>query len=762
MPNTSKEKVALPSPPLTDPNTIGIKIEEVTEHIQKVTIPKIAKELPKIYEARHYKDEEGITHVEILSPLEDLPPSLSLTIEPDGYAEIRRMDYLDQDYSIRDNADKLDIVDHVRNRLFNRMVEEIGAQTISTIAASEMFNVLYHRLHIAASDLVTRLTIPMPKTDIPFDLIAQDAEHPQQTTVTAKNTMYKLLSEQEPQRRIPSYYAIKAKEHNQKLKVDRPSRETVAPRTDPQAYTDYIFKEATRLAEAESPEWNPIRHRRQSEDGTDIVEVMFNDGNPPAVTIRKLNDGTIDVQPPSNHKPNFNFNEIDPTISAIEQAAEFIIRNVLEIHPNPAAAINYQNYQNYEILHARDIKDPKEHVITTGDNRARTKRLAHEIVNRKLRSPDLPDSPRTKDTTTNSLPKLVTRTVRKSIVTPGQATFSRQYSKRTGGGRNTTHYNIIAVNQPIIDQIPPSSQSAVSYFKAVMVPIYNQMIRFQHPGQIIKAVQNHLDMEPELWRWFLRTGDSIRYQDHQDENRIVARLQAILMRDANRPNAHLARVSDVMDHLYNTRVIRFTPLPSNELWQAWVRAVNLYLAKDGLPTHEETADLTHIGDAIREQANNLEPLPWPHETWEQMVQRADRMTVRRNTDRPRNNLVWESALDVVELDGFRFSPATTSGELFHWGKVMKNCVASYDTICADRGHRIFIAHDLNGKPLATIELEQNQNKWQPHQIEGHGRTRVSKELRIATAKLAQEYQLQSNKRKSDRQVKPSPTEAVAA
>ena len=194
MPNTSKEEVALPSPPLTDPNTIGIKIEEVTEHIQKVTIPKIAKELPKIYEARHYKDEKGITHVEILSPLEDLPPSLSLTIEPDGYAEIRRMDYLDQDYSIHDNADKLDIVDHVQNRLFNRMVEEIGAQTISTIAASEMFSVLYHRLHIAASDLVTRLTIPMPKTDIPFDLIAQDADHPQQTTVTAKNTIYKLLS----------------------------------------------------------------------------------------------------------------------------------------------------------------------------------------------------------------------------------------------------------------------------------------------------------------------------------------------------------------------------------------------------------------------------------------------------------------------------------------------------------------------------------------------------------------------------------------
>ena len=487
------------------------------------------------------------------------------------------------------------------------MVEELGAQTISTIAASDMFNVLYHRLHMAACDLVTRLTIPMPETDIPFDPRAQDPDHPQDATFTANHTMYNLLSEEEPKHQTPSYYVAKAKEHNQKLKVSRPSQETVTPHTDPQAYTDFIFEEAARLAEAEAPEWNPIRHRQQGEDGASIVEVMFNDGNPPAYTIKKRNDGTVDIQPDSHHKPNFNFNQINPATSAIEQAAEFIIRNVLEIHPNPAAAITYQAQQNYEILYARDIKDPKEHVITTGNNTARTKRLAREIVNRKLRSPDLPESPRAKDTTINSLPKLVTRTVRKSIVTPGQATFSRQYSKRTGGGRNTTHYNIIAVNQPVIDQIPPSSQSAVNYFKTVVVPLYNQMIRFQHPGQIIKTVQNHLDLEPELWRWFLRTGDSIQYQDDLNENRVIARIQAILLRDANQPSAHPARVAQVISHQYDTRNIRFAPIESNDLWHAWVRAVSLYLSKDGHTTYEENADLTHIGDTIRQQAHQLQP-----------------------------------------------------------------------------------------------------------------------------------------------------------
>ena len=747
---------------MTDSNTIGIRIEEITEHIQKVTAPNTAKELPKIYAARHYQDEKGITHVEILSPLRDLPPSLSLTIEPDGYAETKRMGYLDRDYSIREHRpDKPDIVDHVKNRLFNNLVDELGTKTISTIAASDMFNVIYQRLNSAAYDLVAKLTIPMPETDIPFDPRARNPDHPQDDTITANNTMYNLLSKEEPQHRTP-YYVVKAKDHNQKLKISKINRELVTPRTDPKAYTEYIFNEAARLAEAEAPEWNPIRHRQMGEDGASIVEVMFNDGNLPVYTIRKLSDGTVDVQPPHNHKPNFNFNEIQPATSAIKQAAEFIIRKVLEIHPNPAAAITYNPHRSYEILHARDIKDPKEHLITTGDNTALTKRLAHEIVNRKLRSPDLPESPRTKDTTINSLPNLVTRTVRKSIVTPGQAKFSRQYSKRTGGGQNTTHYNIIAVNQPVIDQIPPSSQGAVSYFKTVVVPLYNQMVRFQHPGQIIKAVQHHLDLEPELWRWFLRTGDSIQYENDLDENRVNARIQAILMRDANQPDANPARIAQVIGHQYNTRNIRFVPIESNDLWHAWVRAVSLYLSKDGFPTYEENANLTHIGDAIRQQANQLQPQPWPHETWEQTVHRADRLATRQAGNNPSNNLAWESALDVVELDGFGFVPATTSSELFHWGQVMKNCVGSYDTVCMDRGNRIFIAHSADGKPLATIELEQKQGTWQPRQVEGHARTRVSKDLRTATDKLAQEYQRQSNKRKNNGQAKTAAASPSAA
>ena len=171
-----------------------------------------------------------------------------------------------------------------------------------------------------------------------------------------------------------------------------------------------------------------------------------------------------------------------------------------------------------------------------------------------------------------------------------------------------------------------------------------------------------------------------------------------------------------------------------------VRAVNLYLAPDGPPTHEENADLTHIGDAIKHQASLMEPQPWLAEPWAQMVERAERVVQRDRRTNPQNHLAWESALGTVELDGFGFVPATTSAELFQWGQVMQNCLASYDTACADEGRRIFIAHSPDGKPVATVELEQRQGVWQKRQLEGKGRTRASRELEAAVGRLAQQYE----------------------
>ncbi len=263
---------------------------------------------------------------------------------------------------------------------------------------------------------------------------------------------------------------------------------------------------------------------------------------------------------------------------------EIILKHLFNTHPNPAYLMGeYRAYRPYE-LDAPDITNPEAPFINSVNCLPHIRDLAHQMLDRNFRMPDLPESPRTKPTSIKKLPKLVTRAVRKSIVKDDLAKFPSNYHQNHSGPEKTLHYNIMAVNQTVLDQIPPSSIAAIVYFKAVIVPGYDKMVRFQHPGQIISTVRKHLDIDPSLWRWFLRTSDATIYTENKDRNRIEARIQAALLCDANRPNAHPERVRHVLSNAYTTRTVRHMPIDSEAPWQAWVRAVNLYLEPQNPPT----------------------------------------------------------------------------------------------------------------------------------------------------------------------------------
>ncbi len=744
-----EEEGARPCPPLTDPNEVRAIAQDFTLHVQNVISPALEAELPRIHKTRHFQDEEGRIHVEVMSPAWGLPSSLSLTIGPDGYAETRRLGYVDQDFKFHSyEVYRHDITDHVWNLMFNRMVRELGARKTAIITASERSNALQHWMYTEASRLVARLTVPMPDTDLPVpqeNQTTQKYKQPDSTKAAATHLMYRMLEHPERPPGSPQLSRT-AREHNRRMGLEECREEQPAgtgtgqPDEDPNAFNERVMAEAVRQAGAEAPRWTPIRHRRDPESGASVIEVMFNDANPPAYRITRMSDGTINVEPPGEHRAKFNFNATKPTARAIRQNKEIILRRLLELHPNPAAAIVQRDGNTQKISQARRITDPAEPFLAQAGKEDQAEHPAREMLDGNLRGQELPESPRTRAATIKSLPGLITRTVRKSLATTGATNFPGPRRRNQNGDRDTVHHNIIAANQAVMDQIPPSSQAAVRYFKNVVAPLCDRMVRFQSPGQMIKTVQRHLDMEPDLWKWFLRTGENIVYEENADRNRVAASLQARLLRDANRPHAHPLRISTVSVHLHNTRTIRFMPMDSNDPWNAWVRAVNLYLAPDGPPTYEENADLTHIGDAIRYQASLMEPQPWPTEPWTQMVERAERVVRRDRRTNPQNHLAWDSALGAVELDGFGFVPATTSAELFQWGQVMQNCLASYDTACAHEARRIFIAHSPDGKPVATVELEQREGIWQQRQLEGKGRTRVSKGLEAAAGRLAQQYE----------------------
>lgn len=697
---------------------------------------ELADKICPMWETRHWLDGAGGRYVEILAPTDGAAAALRVEITPESGARTFRMGREENDIrTFRPGRPAAaDMVEHVRHLLFNRLTARIGSERMGILAMSGSFSALQHRLYGTAERLVTETTLPSPAGDEPLDWPGCPEAGEAGDAGRALDMVYALLTGRNDRAR--EFW--NGNHHSQRTALaPEPWRESNQQADE---LNDELIERAIELAKEITPWWTPIRQRTEPESGNNVTEVMFNEANSPAFRIELMTDGTVVIDPPGHHKANFNFNTTEPADRARRQVEGIIMGQLLALHPNPAATVADTANEGVTVTHATDIMDPDAPFTNRGNHRERIKRGARRVLNQRLEPADLPGRRRSTEITEHNLGALTTRVVRKTLSRPHAAKFPGAYAKKTGGGQNTVHYNVIAANGPILDRIPHSGRAAVNYFQQVMVPLYTQLIRFQHPGQIIRAVRRHIDLEDSGWRWFLLTGDHIGWNDDHEENRAQARLQAQLLQQANRPEADERRVGEVVRCLRTSRAIRFAPLESDEPWRNWVRAVNLYLGRPVGPTVQDTADLVHVGDAITQQVVRYEAPAWPAETWEQMVERANQVVQRNNRDRaPLNRLAWNSALGVTQVEDFQFVPVTSSGELAHWGARMKNCVAVYDTVCADRGDRIFIAHNQQGEPIGTVQIGQEGADWQVRQLEGKNRTAANGPLELAATGLARQY-----------------------
>lgn len=743
--------------PLTDPNDIHQILEAAIRLAKDVIRPQLTAELPPIHIARHYTDERG-SHLEYLSPSSGLPPSISVTLEPDGFLIMRVFGFPDNSHSFSSatmNDSHLTL--HIRNTIFNRTVVEMTPESIAPLIASGRLTQFRHAIESIAREIIEELTIPPPATDLPLQTPAPDDESPAEPSaqsqavssvpnlpLTLQCPDWKLFLERTfatyfcDTSRHETLYATSIQQINTSRGQTRPN-----PKPDSSAHQEQLnqIEDAARRAETQAPYWTPIRHVR--DDQHNCIEVMFNGANPPIYTIAELSNGTITVNPEGISERNFNFNKTKPHSAAVHQVEELIVTELLKRHTNPATLFGYHYRNEFHTIAAHDIFDPTLPSIQIGSCSALVKRNASRILDQRLLPPELPDFPRTKSVQSTQISRLLTRAVRKSLAQSEITSYTQGQSRHTSGAATTLQYNIIAANSPILDQIPDSSVAAVNYFKSSIVPLYRRMTRFQHPGQIIKAVKRHLDIEDTLWRWFLRTGPHLGHQQEPDTNRVNARIHAALLRDANQPRPHPTRLSIVISCGYHSRYIRHAPLHTDDAWQAWTRAVGLYLGNPNEPTAEETAELNHIADAIRYQLDQHHIPHWPNEPWAEMVARADRI-VERSTHGTRTNLRWETLLPVTTAGRFTFTPASCSAELRHWSSVMNNCLYSYDHRCAEESERIFIAHDDQSRLVAAVQVSANSGTWQPVQIEGPTRARVPDDLAPAAAQLAKLYQQAQN------------------
>ena len=726
---------------LTTPGQATDLLQEATTLLEEEIQPRMMEELPRIHAARHFRDRNGL-HVQVMAPNGgSIPPPTALTQDPRGFIHLAIMGSPAPDQNMRhphEGQHRGYMTSHLAHLMLNQLAWTMGPRKTAVLLASEKHMLLHVGAVKMAKQTADDLMRPMPPDDLPIPREFRE-QHPDNQVMAALNMMTDLLS-QAPQ----TLRDASPKNHNRRL---HPGWEPDSPEawTDPKEFHEDIIERAARAAEQEAPQWTPIQHRREPQHS---IRVMFNEANQPALVITEMDDGTVRLDPQDASQPRFNFNQANFTREPVRQMTEIILENVLRIHPNPAAIMQPSNFGRVKDI-APDIQDPQAPFIQVEAVIPKAAHQARLLLDRTMAMPDIPEAPRTKRTDSQKLPALVTRITRRFMVgndLPPIPT-SRKYS--TSGEHSNLAYNIDAVNRDIFAQVPESSQAAVRYFRKAVIPQCNRLVRLRNPGELIRTVQNHLDLDPALWKWFLRAGQHVQHHEEPESTRAEIRVQAALLRDANRPDASPERIAAVAGRSHLTSAIRQAPLASTDPWKAWARAVSLFLDRTGPPEPRETADLSHIGDAIRHQVNQHDPQPWPQESWEETIARADRITRADALSGASRRLSWDSALPATEIGGFSFIPATSSAELQHWGQVMGNCVATYDHQCAARDHRIFIAHDPQGNPVATIELGKQHQNWCVTQAEGKKRSTPARGLSQAADQLARLYQEAWEARKKD-------------
>lgn len=100
-------------------------------------------------------------------------------------------------------------------------------------------------------------------------------------------------------------------------------------------------------------------------------------------------------------------------------------------------------------------------------------------------------------------------------------------------------------------------------------------------------------------------------------------------------------------------------------------------------------------------------------------------------------LAWNSALEACVMGGGNVVPLTTSKALFAEGRVMHNCVSTYDEYCASGRYRMFSL--VLGAERATLGIEQVGDCWKLDQVVGMCNGSVSPQMEAVAQEVARLY-----------------------
>ena len=313
---------------------------------------------------------------------------------------------------------------------------------------------------------------------------------------------------------------------------------------------------------------------------------------------------------------------------------------------------------------------------------------------------------------------------------------------------STNDYNAVFINRDIFLELQQTSPNALWLYANLIAKKHHKPVRLAHPGQVIQAVKDTLQLTPGQWNYFCRIPTEELRRTPPRNVQESTRLYLKALAQANQPEAPQRELDRIIHFTTEHQFFSQAYWHHGNPWQAWVQLISRYLATqadregDAKEYQQQGRDLQRVADALRNHVD--ENLPWGPGDWDTLWQRSERwhaQQLQRNNARHLENqekakaATWDSPIETLSVNSIRFDAVTNGRDLIELADRMKNCLGSFVQRCANGEARIFTAHQADTL-VGAVEVRNANGQWLAGQVEGPQWTRPSKALRKAAEKLS--------------------------
>lgn len=490
---------------------------------------------------------------------------------------------------------------------------------------------------------------------------------------------------------------------------------------------DFIHDEAKTQVKQKLGDWRPLVIKEHK--GAITIEAMVNLKGQSIYSITRNQDRTITFRTYGTETPDRWPNFSNPIWKRTLQswtAAQLLAVTITHFGKTKTAA---------------DITNPNTHArITESINY-----LARTIVEQSVLPPEPAEGPRIQfkgQVSYKTVPAVANKLIKKHITNPDTKQLADKiYNSKFQTPTTTRDYNTVVKNFEIFKQLHSTCPIVLWYYCTQIDAREKKPIKLNHPGQVIEAVKNELQLSPAQWSYLARLySHPIHNRDRNHNGQIQMATKALV--DANCPKANINRLQLVFDMVYLHAKFQGVQWDQGDPWKAWTHAIGRFLAD----AKAKKEDLYGISDAL--QGHIRDNQPWGPGDWETLCTRSTRwhqeqLRIRtqeyKDAQEKTRQMTWDSKVQTFKDGDYEFQAVTNGPDLIDLGTRMRNCLANYCGDCNAGISRIFTV-TRKDQLVAAGQLVKHLGQWNTGQLEGPRHTKVTPELKDSFEKLRAAYQ----------------------